>query len=224
MPENFNSVIGSRTDTQTQLAYQELERRIVRLQLRPGEVVSEKMLAASLSIGRTPVREALRELAREGLVVILPQRGIIISEIDVAKQLRLLEHQRNLLRFIVGQAVRRASAQQRAALERLATEMSDVDPEKDREATLEFCAKLLTTLIDAARNEFASSAFRLSYGLERRFCYAHFHSRPLLLDLLSNGAAVATAVAEADEDAALQSVNRIVDLKIEEARQSLDKI
>ena len=42
-------------------------------------------------MGRTPVREALQRLAREGLVVILPRRGMFVSPVEIGAQLRLLE-------------------------------------------------------------------------------------------------------------------------------------
>ncbi len=82
------------TSSLTDRAYGELEERIVTLQLEPGAVLSETTLAQQLGFGRTPVREALQRLAREGLVVIFPRRGILVSEIDVKRQLALLEVRR----------------------------------------------------------------------------------------------------------------------------------
>jgi len=74
----------------TDRAYRALEEEIVTLRLPPGTVVSEAMLSKRLGIGRTPIREALHRLARERLVQILPRRGIVVSEINVLAQLRLL--------------------------------------------------------------------------------------------------------------------------------------
>ena len=56
--------------------------------------MSEGLLSKRLGIGRTPIREALQRLAREGLVQILPRRGVIVSEINVKTQMRLLETRR----------------------------------------------------------------------------------------------------------------------------------
>ncbi|HKX38598.1 MAG TPA: GntR family transcriptional regulator, partial [Burkholderiales bacterium] len=86
-------------DSLTDQAYTALEELIVTLQLAPGEAVSEQMLAERLKIGRTPIREALQRLARERLVTILPRRGVMVSAIDVAAQLRLLEVRRELERL-----------------------------------------------------------------------------------------------------------------------------
>src|SRR5277367_6085233 len=73
----------------TERAYRELEEQIVTLRLAPGSPVSEASLSKRLGIGRTPVREALQRLARERLVVILPRRGILVSEVNVRTQMRL---------------------------------------------------------------------------------------------------------------------------------------
>ena len=64
----------------TDRAWRALEEEIVTLKIAPGSVVSEAGLSARLGLGRTPVREALQRLASEGLVQILPRRGIIVTE------------------------------------------------------------------------------------------------------------------------------------------------
>ncbi|HYS12739.1 MAG TPA: GntR family transcriptional regulator, partial [Burkholderiaceae bacterium] len=97
----------------TDLAYAEIEEMIVTLRLAPGRPISEGELGALLGIGRTPIREALQRLARERLVTILPRRGIIVSEINVASQLRLLEVRRVLERLIASSAARRATDEER---------------------------------------------------------------------------------------------------------------
>ena len=56
---------------------------ILGLHYPPGSLLSEAQLAEELGISRTPVREALRELAAGGLVRILPRRGVVVSEPSV---------------------------------------------------------------------------------------------------------------------------------------------
>lgn len=55
---------------------------IIDLNLKPGSMVSEKDLASELGLSRTPVREALMDLAKVGMVEVYPQRGSRISLID----------------------------------------------------------------------------------------------------------------------------------------------
>ena len=77
---------NSKTERLTDRAYRELEELIVTLQLEPNAVLSETALSQDLGIGRTPIREALQRLARDGLVMIRPRKGILVSEINPQKQ------------------------------------------------------------------------------------------------------------------------------------------
>jgi len=81
-PKRPTRAVKAKDGTLTDRAYGELEELIVTLQLSPGTVLSEQALALRLKIGRTPIREALQRLARDGLVVIMPRRGIMVSEIN----------------------------------------------------------------------------------------------------------------------------------------------
>ncbi|GAB3696568.1 GntR family transcriptional regulator [Saccharopolyspora tripterygii] len=62
--------------------YETLRRKVLTLELEPGSALSEKDLAASLGVSRTPVREGLILLAEEGLVQVFPQIGSFVSRVD----------------------------------------------------------------------------------------------------------------------------------------------
>lgn len=79
---------------------------IVTLELIPGSAVSENELSAALNLSRTPVREALIELGRMGLVEIFPQRGSYISRIDY----HLIEESR-FMRLVLENAVLKQACQ-----------------------------------------------------------------------------------------------------------------
>src|SRR5689334_25339402 len=104
-------------------AYADLEEMIVTLKLAPGAAVSEQELAQRLGIGRTPIREALQRLAREGLVTILPRKGILVSETDPRKQLLVLEVRRELERLLCRSGAQRASEEQRQRFREIADGM-----------------------------------------------------------------------------------------------------
>jgi DNA-binding GntR family transcriptional regulator len=65
------------------MAYDALHKSILRGELKPGEVHSEKGLAEELGISRTPVREALLELANQELVIFLPRKGVMVNRFTV---------------------------------------------------------------------------------------------------------------------------------------------
>lgn len=62
-----------------------LRRRIISLQLSPGEPLSENELAQELGVSRTPVRESLILLREEGLVQVFPQIGSFVSLVDLGR-------------------------------------------------------------------------------------------------------------------------------------------
>lgn len=69
-------------ETGREYALRVIKNNIIRLELAPGSRVSEKNLADEMGLSRTPVREALIELARGGIVEIYPQRGSVVALID----------------------------------------------------------------------------------------------------------------------------------------------
>ena len=62
-----------------------LRRRIISLELPPGEPLSENELAQEMGVSRTPVRESLILLREEGLVQVFPQIGSFVSLVDLAR-------------------------------------------------------------------------------------------------------------------------------------------
>lgn len=65
--------------------YQELKRNILGLKLKPGLMLSMSEICETYHRGRTPVRDALLQLANDGLLVFLPQRGVRISKISLKR-------------------------------------------------------------------------------------------------------------------------------------------
>lgn len=65
--------------------HERLRSDILHARLRPGEAVSENSLAALLGVSRTPVREAVQRLVRDGLVHVLPQRGSYVALLSMQR-------------------------------------------------------------------------------------------------------------------------------------------
>src|SRR5215212_5472394 len=66
-------------------AVDRLRDEIVQGRLAPGIRLNERLLCARLGVSRTPLREALKLLATEGLVELLPNRGAVVSAIDAGR-------------------------------------------------------------------------------------------------------------------------------------------
>lgn len=118
------SVAGA--DSRLSLAervYQELRDRLVTLQILPGEPINDEQVAAELGMGRTPVREALKRLETERLVVAYPRRGTFATEVQITNLGHLTEVRQRLEPLAASCAARRAGARDRAALAGLLEEL-----------------------------------------------------------------------------------------------------
>ncbi len=158
----------------TDAAYAALEERIVTLAMAPGSHVSEQALCQEIGLGRTPVREALQRLAREGLVVILPRKGVRVTEIDGRNQMLVLEVRREVERLLSRAAAARATAEQREALVAIADGMDRAAQSNDDLAFMRLDRAMNLLILEAAHNPYAAGAMRLINGQSRRFWYQHY--------------------------------------------------
>ena len=174
--------------------------------------MSEKALSLRLGIGRTPIREALQRLTRERLVTILPRRGIMVSEINVKSQLRLLEVRRELERLISKSAARRATEDEREQFRRIAANFEKSARANDDVAFMRTDREFNSLQAAATHNEFAIGAMGLMHGLSRRFWYIHYKQAadmPLTAKLHAD---IARAIADQDEARAAKATDRLLDV------------
>ncbi|MGD2077727.1 MAG: GntR family transcriptional regulator [Chloroflexota bacterium] len=90
------SLADSATLLRRELAYERLKDALQHAELEPGEVLSETRLSRALGISRTPVREALQQLAQEGLVQVIPGRAVTVAAPSVRSVMDVV-HLRMLL-------------------------------------------------------------------------------------------------------------------------------
>ena len=81
----------SKKDNLTNQVYQDLKYNIINNEILPNAYLDEKKICEDLKVSRTPVREALVKLEWEGLVMSLPQRGIIVSDLSLQTIIELIQ-------------------------------------------------------------------------------------------------------------------------------------
>jgi DNA-binding GntR family transcriptional regulator len=203
-------------------AYKELEEMIVTLRLEPGAVLSEATLAAQLGIGRTPIREALHRLAREGLVVILPRRGILVSEINIHSQLKLLEVRREIERLMSRSAAARATDEERREFRDIASQLTTAAKRNNDVTFIRHDRRFNQLLAKTCRNEYAANSMGLIAGLVRRFWFMHHKQAADMPLAAKRHADVAIAIAKGDVEAAAAASDRLVDYAESSTRAALD--
>jgi DNA-binding GntR family transcriptional regulator len=197
--------------TLTEQAYYRLEEMIVTLKLAPGAILSEQALAGDLGIGRTPIREALQRLSREGLVLVLPRKAIIVTETDPKRQLLVLEVRRELERLLARACAERATDAERRRFAEIADGMEAAASKNDDIAFMRLDRELNALLAEAAHNEYASRAMRSLNGHSRRFWYLHYKEAADLPKCARLHADEARAIAKANPTRAAAASDKLID-------------
>lgn len=194
-----------------QRAHKELEERIVTLQIPPGSFLSEMSLSKHLGIGRTPIREALLRLAYEGLVVIIPRRGVFVTEIDVNEHFRMLEFRREVERLVVQLACSRITDDECAALAQIARAMEEAGERSDATEFIRVDQRMDWLIYEAARNQFATKALRSMSSLTRRFWFRFQKGVVDVPRCAALHADIARSVSMRDADAATRQLAKLLD-------------
>ncbi|WP_449287780.1 GntR family transcriptional regulator [Marinobacter salarius] len=203
------------------IAYDQLEYLIVHERLPAGTMVSEVDLAQQLGMGRTPVREALQRLARDGLVVIHPRRGVMVSEMNIARQLELLEVRRPLQQLIATCATRRASAEERNQMLVNANITEETAAAGDGDAFFEATRSNHLLLEQAAHNGVVLNVMGLIHGSSRRYWYAHYRQFGDLERAAAAHANLLRSIAFGKETEASENANILVEYLEEFTRATI---
>ena len=209
MIQAFDLTSSSRT--QAAVAYERIEEMIITLELAPGTRISEATMSEHLGIGRTPVREAMRLLAREGYLRILPRAGAIVSDIDVTDQFKLIELRRQLERYLTVRAAQLADDAAKMAFIDLAHRFEAAVEENEGSIFMDADREFNALIVNTADNKYATAAMGPIQAQTRRFWYLNFNKFGELDKVSPTHAKIAAAVARNDETGAAEAFDELMD-------------
>ncbi len=200
------------------LAYVGVRDRILRLELPPGSALDEDGLMSQLGVGRTPIREAIKRLALEDLVIVYPRRGTFVSDINITD----LGHITELRRQLEGFAAARAASAAEAAREVVGDVLLALDDDSaDTTALMAADRRVHHLIYDLSGNPFLASAARQLYNLSVRIWYLVLPRLPHLDDTVHEHRAVLSAIAAGDADLARGLAERHVSRFADTVRSAL---
>jgi DNA-binding GntR family transcriptional regulator len=154
----------------TKRAYERIRERITTLELAPGAPINEQELARDMEMGLVPVREALKLLAHDKLVVITPRHGLYVAGVNVPDLEQLSEMRLSLEGLSARLAAQRATADDLAVLEALRQEQASTDPEDSRRL-FDIDHRFHEAIAQAAHNKYLGDALERLFGLSQRLWY-----------------------------------------------------
>lgn len=193
------------------VVFNTLRQAILRGELKPGERLMEIQLANKLGVSRTPIREAIRKLELEGLVLMIPRKGAEVAEITEKNMLDVLEVRKALEELAASLACERINAKQiddmKIAAAAFENSLKSGDVTKIAEADVAFHDIIfaatdnqrLITLLNNLREQMYR--FRVEY-LKQKECYPK---------LLEEHECLIRAIAGRNRDEARRIMGRHID-------------
>jgi DNA-binding GntR family transcriptional regulator len=170
----------------SEIAYQKIKERIVTLILRPRDQVDEAVLVDNLSIGRTPIREALFRLVAENLVEVVHGRGFFVRDITLNDLRDLFETMLILERAAVSLAARRIGKDQIENLRQVNADFRQAWLKKDFLGVTLLNSRFHRSIYKAADNAFLFSYLDNLQSQTQRLAYICFSKEPAAYDIKSH--------------------------------------
>ena len=157
-----------------EIVYEELKRQILMGEITPGTRMMEVELAEKMGVSRTPVREAIRKLEKEGLVAIEPRRGAYASDISIKDMLDVLEVRQDLEGMAAAMAARKVTDDEKKAFIKANTAYMEAVKSGDTEEIIR-CDEVFHKLIgDFSGNKTLNQLLSQVQELALRFRYLYY--------------------------------------------------
>lgn len=170
-PSPAASVTGAPMSSLRDRAYLDLRDQIISLEIKPGSLLEEEKLMRTLGVGRTPIRDAIKRLHHERLVVVLPRRGTLVSEINITHLAQLSEVRVRNEGFAASLAAERATDAQRQQCRELIDTLAMLNKQTPREQVVNLDRDVHDLVYMATHNPFLEDTLRQHYNLSLRLWF-----------------------------------------------------
>lgn len=181
-------------------AYTAIRDMLITVEISPGSPINEDQLAKRLEMGRTPVREAIKRLETERLIVIYPRRGIFATQVHLSDLNLLSEVRVHLEGEAAFQAARRASRDERDEFRQLLREAND--RASALTAEIDFDSRVHRTIYRATHNPHLVSTLTQYYNLTIRIWHVWMNRLPEMSGHVSELIPLLECIIERDADRA----------------------
>ena len=174
--------------------------------LGPGAALDERALATRFDVSRTPVREALQQLAARGLVRIAPRQGVFVSRLSVNRVRAMLEYIGELESLCAKLAARRLDDEVRRALDAAVAQCEEA-AEHGGAAEYAVANTVFHEAVYAGcRNEYLAEQIRLARRLIQRYRVRDFQTKAQIATSLEDHRKIARAIQAGDEALAAETM------------------
>ena len=157
-----------------EIVYEELKRQIMIGEIPPGTRMMEVELADDMGVSRTPIREAIRKLEKEGLVSIEPRRGAYASDISVKDMVDVLEVREFLEGMAAGLAAKKISKDETEELKKATSAYKKAVESGNTEEIIKEDELFHKLIVDCSGNKTLIQMINQVQELALRFRYIYY--------------------------------------------------
>jgi DNA-binding GntR family transcriptional regulator len=192
-------------------AYSEIKRRIITCEFRPAEPLNESQVAALLGLGRTPVHQALHRLEVEGLVSILPRKGVLVTPLSLNEVLDMIEVRATNEVLCATLACERGHDSDFRAMREIVDRSPDLIVSRDIPALASLDLKFHTAMSAASRNRVLADLLRGLHEKQARFWFLSLSDSQHLENVYQEHLEIIAALERRDLPAVREAVHNHID-------------
>lgn len=188
--------------SQNELAYTKLKDRVTTLVYKPGEYLNTATLMADLALGRTPLNHALHRLATEGLVQIIPRKGVMVAPLSIDDALHMIDVRvvnECLCARLASQRITQAEVRQLALT---AEAFDNAVAARDVAQMMNCDREFHEQIADASRNPVLIEVLRVLHARSQRFWAISLSTSGHVSEVHDEHRNIVQALASGDADAA----------------------
>jgi len=207
-----------------EMVYEELKMQILTGAIPPGTRMMEVELAREIGVSRTPIREAIRKLEKEGLVTIEPRRGAYASQITTEDMIEILEVRQNMEGLAAYFAASRMKPEQLSELKQTSARYNAAVTEGNMDDMIKYDTKFHRIIVDSCNNKILFQMIEQLQELVLRFRYIYYDDFKRAENMPDEHKAILDAIERNDADAAREAadvhIDRLKELVIREGVQN----
>ena len=206
-----------------EMVYEELKIQILTGAIVPGTRMMEVDLAEEMGVSRTPIREAIRKLEKEGLVTIEPRRGAYASRISTQDMVEILEVRQDLEGLAAFFAATRMKDDEMDELRKIAARYNEAVAAGSMQDMIRYDTQFHRLIVDSCNNKILVNMVEQLQELVLRFRYIYYDNFRRAENMPEEHREIIEAIESGDEvrarAAADVHIDRLKQLVIEEGVQ-----
>lgn len=157
-----------------ELVYLELKHKILTGEIASQTRLMEIDLAEKMNVSRTPIREAIKRLADDGLVKVEPRRGAYVANISIKDMLDVFEVREDMEGFTAYLATQRITDEQKEELRKIAEAYEEATRNNDKETVIVLDEAFHNFIVGCCNNETLKELVQYVQELSLRFRYLYY--------------------------------------------------